>query len=610
MPRRDALPVEVLREGPGLHGDVLAAGHAAEARAEHALGPRVVCPRFGSVTCGEHIAMEATPTRSTSTDSASRRGTSGSSSRARRRARAAPRCSTCSTPGTRTRSSTPCVRASPTASRPSGGRAERPEPAGAAGSPDSRRREEVEALWAQGDRELRRSLLEAALAQGGAAPVELLRLALSSGDTELAALARRALAQAESPGAADAIIDSLDLPMPASDRQVLIEALARLGVDSPRARSIAQARSGLALPAKVDVEGWSSALAAQSSYEAAAAEPQRTERLSRQDEILASNHGQAHVELAESLLALAEAEPDPQLARPLFLDAQRAASRAEALGAKGARSNSVLALAALSLGDTDEALRRLDDGVGSVAAVPGSRGAMEMLELFAQSRQAAIARAVRAGESWPPQWLADVDAAYSVLVQHPRGTDRQALMHYDFVNWFGADARAEQILEQSLTRFPGSFDLHDRLRARLCARAASTGWRPSTKRGCRRSPSSPVRRRRRWRSSSRWRATPRSSRPSSSGARARRRGPGGLRPRHPALRAQPGRRPRGPRPDRPLRRAGARGPRAPGLRARRGRARRRRAALVLRARAAGRRDPGRPQRVGRRHRAPAARPPA
>jgi tetratricopeptide (TPR) repeat protein len=92
---------------------------------------------------------------------------------------------------------------------------------------------------------------------------------------------------------------------------------------------------------------------------------------------------------------------------------------------------------------------------------------MRMLELFAQSRQAAIAQAVRDRTEWPAQWLADVDAAYTVLVRHPVGTDRQALMHYDFVNWFGAAARADQILEEGLTRFPGSSDLHDRLRARL-----------------------------------------------------------------------------------------------------------------------------------------------
>jgi tetratricopeptide (TPR) repeat protein len=431
-------------------------------------GRRILCPRFGSVTCGEHIALEG---------QAYQRYFDGQ--------RVAPRHvgvelegAAAGAPGAEmfdmyyawdTESVFNAVRQG-LANRVA---AQRPPPPSdpslpeLLASPDVRRREQVEALWAQGDRDARRALLEAALAQGGAAPLELLRLAVFSGDLDLSALGRRALAQTTSPAAPDVIIESLDLPMPPGDQQALIDALARLGADSPRARSIAQARTGLAGPARVDVAGWSEALAAQGSYEAAAAAPGRVESLARQDEILASTDGPAHLELAESLLALAEDEPDPQSARWLYLDAKNAASEAESLGAGGPRSNSVLALAALSLGDADEARRRLDAGVGSVAAVPGSRSAMEMLELFAQSRQAAIAQAVRENKRWPPQWLADVDAAYDVLVRHPDGTDRQALMHYDFVNWFGADARAEQILEDGLARFPGSWDLHDRLRARL-----------------------------------------------------------------------------------------------------------------------------------------------
>ena len=431
-------------------------------------GRRILCPRFGRVTCGEHIALEA---------EGYQRYFEGQ--------RVAPRHigvelegAAAGAPGAEmfdmfyawdTDSVFNAVRQG-LAHRVA---PERPEPPSdpslpeLVADPDVRRREQVEALWTQGDREQRRALLQAALAQGAAAPLELLRLAIFSGDLELSGLGRRALAQTTSPAAPDVIIESLDLPMPAPDQQALLEALARLGAESPRARSIAQARTGLAQPSRVDVAGWSAALAAQGSYEAAASAPARVESLAKQDEILAGKDGGAHLELAESLLALAEDEPDPQEARWLYMDAQNAASEAESLGAGGPRSNSVLAIAALSLGDADEARRRLDSGVGSVAAVPGSRSAMEMLELFAQSRQAAIAQAVKANKPWPPQWLADVDAAYSVLVKHPRGTDRQALMHYDFVNWFGADERAEQILEQSLARFPGSFDLHDRLRARL-----------------------------------------------------------------------------------------------------------------------------------------------
>jgi hypothetical protein len=39
-------------------------------------GRRVECPRFGTVTCGEHIEASASSTTSTSTGSACRRATS------------------------------------------------------------------------------------------------------------------------------------------------------------------------------------------------------------------------------------------------------------------------------------------------------------------------------------------------------------------------------------------------------------------------------------------------------------------------------------------------------------------------------------------------------
>jgi len=430
-------------------------------------GRRVVCPRFGSVTCGEHIAMEAkafadyfegqrVAPRHIGVDPESGQPVGGDEMFDVYYAYDTETVFNALRQGL-------ANRVAPQVPPPHGDLS-LPE---LIASPDVQRREEVERTYEQGDRATRKSLLEAAAAQGGSAPVELLRLAVFGGDAELSELARRTLARSTSPQAADVIIEALDLPLPPGEQQPLIDALARLGADSPRARSIAQARSGLSAPSEVDVAGWSSALAAQSSYEAAAQEPMHVDRLEHQNEILASKDGPAHLELAESLLALAEAEPDPQSARWLYLDAQRTAQQAESLGAAGPRSNSVLALSALSLGDTAEAQRRLDSGVGSVATVPGSRSAMEMLEMFAQSRQADIAKAVREKKPWPPQWLADVDAAYTVLVRHPAGTERQALMHYDFVNWFGAASRAEQILQEGLDRFPGSWDLHDRLRARL-----------------------------------------------------------------------------------------------------------------------------------------------
>lgn len=439
-------------------------------------GRRILCPRFGSVTCGEHIAMEGrayaqfldgervAPRHIGVDPEAAAAAEAGGADAGAIHSELFDVYYAYDTQSVFNAVSQglgnwkrPIV--------PLRGDLSLPELVAA---PDQGHRERVEALYSEGDSDLRRHLLEAALAQGGAAPLELLRLAVFGADPELAALARRALAQSSSPAAADVIIEALELPLAQAEQQALIDALTRLGASSPRARTIAQARTGLAGPSSVDVAGWSAALStAQASYAAAAARPQHVARLTDQNAILSSADGAAHLELAEAMLALAEDEPDPRSARWLYVDAQNAARQAESLGAGGPRNNSVLALAALSLGETEEADKRIDAGVASVPAVPGSASAMRMLEQFAQSRQEAIAQAVRENKEWPTPWLADVDGAYEVLVRHPDGTDQQALMHYDFINWFGAATRAAQILDEGLERFPGSADLHDRLRARL-----------------------------------------------------------------------------------------------------------------------------------------------
>jgi hypothetical protein len=133
--------------------------------------------------------------------------------------------------------------------------AERPEPAGAAGQPRL-----AAARGGRGPLGAGRPRAAALAARGragpgGAAPVELLRLGR---------LQRRPRARgprAARPGAGRVAGRPrrdhrvARLPMPASDRQALVEALARLGVDSPRARSNRAGAHRLALPAKVDVEG-------------------------------------------------------------------------------------------------------------------------------------------------------------------------------------------------------------------------------------------------------------------------------------------------------------------------------------------------------------------
>jgi tetratricopeptide (TPR) repeat protein len=76
-------------------------------------------------------------------------------------------------------------------------------------------------------------------------------------------------------------------------------------------------------------------------------------------------------------------------------------------------------------------------------------------------------RAYREKKRWSPEWISDIHAAYTVLLHHPLGTDLHVVAHYDFMNWIGATPAAIAALDDGLARFPDSWILHDRLRARL-----------------------------------------------------------------------------------------------------------------------------------------------
>ncbi|MEO6596049.1 MAG: hypothetical protein ABIP94_14970 [Planctomycetota bacterium] len=451
---------------------VIASVYRHNARDYDEQGHRILCPRFGCVTCGEHMAMEPIVYE---------KFLDGK--------RISPRHIMVELDGSetydvfytwdtdsvftairdgiqkRTIQAPPIVR---------GDRSlrERIE------SPDSRDRDEVEALFAAADAERRRTLLQTALETGEHVPVELLRLSAYGLDTELAKQARLGMQSAKDPGTVDLLADTLRMPLDAAERRQLVTALGRFGSTSTRARTLATAHSGLAMPSQViDTNRWSSALAG-ASYAAAAAKPDLAAKAARQDEALAErpDDAEARLDVAETSLlqALATeagtgrgARRQAEQTRELLLaDADRDASAAIRAGASGWRAKAVRAIAAFHLGRTSEAYEL------TIAAAPGlppdapGRLAVELLALFAEARQEAIVAAVRSKQEWPPAWTTDVHAAYAVLGKHPLGRDTHIAHHYDFLQFFGTP-EAAAVLERGLERFPDSALLHERLRAML-----------------------------------------------------------------------------------------------------------------------------------------------
>ncbi len=437
-------------------------------------GHRIPCPRFGTVTCGEHIAIEPILFEKYF------EGT-----------RVSPRHIMVELDGSEaydvfyawdTDSVFQTVREGiekREAPAPPPARGDRSLPERVA-SRDARDREAVEAAFQGGDRDLQRALLEAARENPQAVPADLLRLALFGLDLELSKLALEALARSESAATVELIGDALRGPLAAPEREGLIGALERIGQESPRARSLAVVHRGLGTrPEAVDPEAWTRSLA----YAPASAPPLNWEGLNAQVDASgpsASRDPAVLLALAEARLALAlapetaqrlAADPAtaPKYARLLLEDAQQALLSAEAAGITGWRLDASAAITAHFLGDPAAAALRAERAVRALPVGETSWNAMAVLGLFADARRAAIRAAVDAKQSWPAAWLADVHATFAILAQHPLGEAGHVVAHYDFLVQLSAFGPAEQAVEAGLRRFPDSWDLHDRWRNRLVA---------------------------------------------------------------------------------------------------------------------------------------------
>lgn len=326
----------------------------------------------------------------------------------------------------------------------------------------------VEQAYIEGDAQTRRRLIELSTSQGPQASMDLLRLAIFGFDPELASLARQGLAQAHGEKGAALIAEALRAPMDAEQRELLIAALEKIE-DVPWTAALAAAHRGLsARSTKLDPEAWTRALEAVEVPESG--DFVLSERLDRSART-ASEHPQdpaAQLEVAESFLILAlDSSSRDKHAELALADSLAAFQRALELGASGWRTDGLRALLAYHDGDVAEGYALAEQAVEAMP--PGEYGwtAMACLSLFAEARRTAIRRAIRQREEWPQEWFSDVHAAYSALSHHPLVSEGEIVSHYDFLRRIGATGPAGKVLTDGLTRFPESWELHARLRGRV-----------------------------------------------------------------------------------------------------------------------------------------------
>jgi len=344
------------------------------------------------------------------------------------------------------------------------------------GSPDSSDREQVEAAFADGSRALKETLLDAVANRGADASLDLLRLGIHDLDPEVARRARERLAAAESVDSVGLINVSLRADLDEAERRLLVAALERLGEQSPQARLLAAVHRGLGdTRATIDVEQWRRAV--ERSRATSSDERARDAAAAAADE---DADAADLLDLAEASVELAyDPRHEPRFARVLLDDARGALERAVTAGASGWRVNALRALVADRSGDREAARTHAEAAVAALPAGAEPWSAIAVLSLRADHLRRAIDRAVRRNDPWPEQWLADYHAAMAVLAAHPSATAARAVEHYDFLWRLGAWAASGRVLDAALVRFPGDWELHVRLRGRTLYERGAAGLEPA-----------------------------------------------------------------------------------------------------------------------------------
>jgi tetratricopeptide (TPR) repeat protein len=454
-------------------------------------GQRVPCPRFGSVTCGEHIAMEPI-VYSMFLD----------------QTRVSPRHIGVELDGTELydvfyaldvksvfETIDEGIRNRPDTRNPDAGRDRSLEELVA--SRDIEHRRIIEQKFRVAKRAERLRLLDLSKKLGAGAPIELLRMALFGLDVELASQARAILAEQRSEAAIDLIAEALAVPMPESDRELLLGALEAMAPTYGRAKALSVTLRGLnAGPMQEEVQELAQRLRSTSASEAVV---ERYEIEARLDQALKladaveagtakptpKELAEAETMRAESMLRLAvdpEAAPRPagsararRFTELRFLEAGEAAAAAEEAGGPTWRTQAVRGLVAFYSGETEAwqaPIRAAFRGMGADPDAAASETAsswigMAVMSLFADDGVAIIRQASRAGDDWPAESMGEVNTAFDLLAEHPLGTDEQAQKHHDFLIRMGARRRAFEALERGLQRFPDSWGLNGRFRERL-----------------------------------------------------------------------------------------------------------------------------------------------
>ena len=380
-------------------------------------------------------------------------------------------------------------------------------------SRDSADREWIERRFQEADEATRVAMLEKAVEAGDAASSELMRLALLAkgepqsapagvGSTQMTSrqLAWKSMVEDPTMGRLPLMETALNLDLDATDLETLVGALETLGEQNPRARALANVQRGLLASGDTLQVDDRVQQAQQVNLQTVLEENQSVKdaleaRAQVWREAGQAGDGSAQLKAAEAFLARAlDADRRAKETKYLFADAKNLAEQALSMGQSGWLAHGILALCEFRYGTLAASNAHAAQAMQTMPVHAMGRVAVETVRLFAQGKRRDIRDSVRGGLAWSPEMLAEAQAAYRILEHHPLCIEQDCVTQIDFLNRLGGvrprgpGARARTL---ALPRFgraaPAAAqpDFGDgwgygprRLRGHLCQAAGRAGGDP------------------------------------------------------------------------------------------------------------------------------------
>ena len=340
---------------------------------------------------------------------------------------------------------------------------------------DATYRAQVEAGYKEADPAERAKMVEATL-RAEVPQAELLRLALHEETPELRQLAANALAKIEGLRDIELVLLALAQESDPGRRQNLVAALKDRAPDDPRTMREIKVSNVLRADSLLDHARWTMAFEGDDNPVAlddrAYLEAEMADLL--RDASRLGKDAVRSLQIAQGYLGLARWGLAEGGGPGYFLqDAESNAQDARRLGADEARVDAVRAQIAWLDFRQDEAGSLARSAVRQLDPQKRRREAFATLSVLAAARTRSIL-AANAGE-WNEAWASEALSAYPILESHPGSTAAQWASHIDLLNALNLKAERDRLLSRGLERFPVASELHERLRSRIIERRGIAG---------------------------------------------------------------------------------------------------------------------------------------